>query len=80
MEGNCSRSREMEGFSDGGRDSNKVVNASKKEVEEEEEEEWSTNILRSDYLILIYLMYYSCHKNTFLPPLRIFLPDEVKIV
>jgi len=28
MEGNCARSREMEGCSDGGKNPNKVVNAS----------------------------------------------------
>jgi len=28
MEGNCSRSRDMEGCSDGGKDSNRVIKAS----------------------------------------------------
>jgi len=33
MEGICARSREMEGYSYGGKDSNRVINASKEEEE-----------------------------------------------
>jgi len=34
MEGYCSRSKGMEGCSDGGKHSNRVINASKEEEEE----------------------------------------------
>lgn len=48
MEGNCARSRKMEGFSDGAKDSNRVINAS------EENEDYEKQIINK----IIPLSYY----------------------